>query len=191
MGNISLSVKRQTFCYDDPEHYTYSGEFREEMWLKQQQMGNIFEQLAEELFGTMIKQRKEIMTARNKFHASNVVEMAERFENFTVQDILDLKAQFQTFDLNQDGLIDFPELCAVLDELGDESDGETRKTYFDELDHDSSGAVDFEEFLDLIKYVGKDSESGNLLGHMFQEGTQNTRNVRKLSVAQQITTGLF
>ena len=34
----------------------------------------------------------------------------EKFPKFTTQLISDLKIQFQTFDLNQDGLIDFHEL---------------------------------------------------------------------------------
>ena len=34
----------------------------------------------------------------------------EKFPKFTPQLISDLKIQFQTFDLNQDGLIDFHEL---------------------------------------------------------------------------------
>ena len=37
-------------------------------------------------------------------------ELCLEFPRFTESDILDLKLQFQTFDLNQDGIIDYKEL---------------------------------------------------------------------------------
>ena len=36
--------------------------------------------------------------------------LIEEFPEFTNSDIIDLRLQFQTFDLNQDGIIDFNEL---------------------------------------------------------------------------------
>lgn len=71
----------------------------------------------------------------------------EQFPEITEQEIFDLKLQFQTFDLNRDGLIDYNELGQVLDDLGDRSVAARRQQYFDEMDVDGSGAIDFEEFL--------------------------------------------
>ena len=42
-------------------------------------------------------------------------ELCLEFPRFTESDILDLKLQFQTFDLNQDGIIDYKELWVVCD----------------------------------------------------------------------------
>lgn len=36
--------------------------------------------------------------------------LIEEFPDFNDSDIVDLRLQFQTFDLNQDGIIDFQEL---------------------------------------------------------------------------------
>ena len=36
--------------------------------------------------------------------------LIEEFPDFNESDIVDLRLQFQTFDLNQDGIIDFQEL---------------------------------------------------------------------------------
>lgn len=36
--------------------------------------------------------------------------LIEEFPEFKESDIVDLRLQFQTFDLNQDGIIDFKEL---------------------------------------------------------------------------------
>ena len=58
--------------------------------------------------------------------------------------------QIQTFDMNQDSLIDYEELMQVLDDLGDTSDEEMRNNYFNEVDEDGSGAIDFEEFIWLV-----------------------------------------
>lgn len=66
------------------------------------------------------------------------------FPNITEQELMDLKMQFQTFDLNMDGLIDYNELGQVLDDLGDKSSIERRRQYFEDMDADGSGAIDFE-----------------------------------------------
>ena len=58
--------------------------------------------------------------------------------------------QIQTFDMNQDSLIDYEELMQVLDDLGDTSDEEMRNNYFNEVDEDGSGAIDFEELIWLV-----------------------------------------
>lgn len=36
--------------------------------------------------------------------------LTNEFPNFDMGDILDLRLQFQSFDINQDGIIDFNEL---------------------------------------------------------------------------------
>ena len=46
-------------------------------------------------------------------------KVREKYPLWTYEDLMDLKAQFQTFDINQDGLIDFEELCSVLEEIGE------------------------------------------------------------------------
>ena len=46
--------------------------------------------------------------------------------------------QFQTFDMNQDSVIDYEELMQVFDELGDTSDEEMRNNYFNEVDENGS-----------------------------------------------------
>jgi Ca2+-binding EF-hand superfamily protein len=58
-----------------------------------------------------------------------------------------LRDQFMSFDLNEDGLIDHDELSMVLDQLGDKTGVEEREDYFRRVDYDGSNGVDFEEFL--------------------------------------------
>lgn len=41
---------------------------------------------------------------------AHIRELCKEFPRFTESDVLDLKLQFQTFDLNQDGIIDYNEL---------------------------------------------------------------------------------
>ena len=41
-------------------------------------------------------------------------DMAEKYPMWEYDDLMDLKAQFQTFDVNQDGLIDFTELWVII-----------------------------------------------------------------------------
>jgi Ca2+-binding EF-hand superfamily protein len=56
---------------------------------------------------------------------------------------------FRTIDINEDGLIDFYELCSVLDEIGDDTTEQQRRKYFLNIDLDHSEGIDFEEFLNV------------------------------------------
>ncbi|KAL9980970.1 hypothetical protein ACROYT_G009619 [Oculina patagonica] len=97
--------------------------------------------------------------------------LIEEFPEFKEGDIVDLRLQFQTFDLNQDGIIDFKELMQVLDDLGDRSEPSVRQQYFNEIDKDGSGAIDFEEFLALIYQLRKKTDVFNERSEFGQIGS--------------------
>ena len=59
---------------------------------------------------SFLQARGEILKAKRKFLEIDYDMLMSRYPQWTMEDILDLKAQFQSFDLNQDGLIDFNEL---------------------------------------------------------------------------------
>lgn len=190
--SISFPVKRRQFCFRDPLDYAVTGDRKTESIIFDGPQ-NPFESLTADLFLPIIEERMNIIGAREKFRNFNASMLKEKFPNWTMEQILDLKSQFQTFDLNQDGLIDFQELSNVLDELGDESDEETRRRYFRELDEDNSGAVDFEEYLTLVNAMS--SKQGKItstkLGFICSKGSENANRLRKMSVVQQIDNGLF
>lgn len=165
-----------------------------------------FEGLTEKFFRELLVRRQEVMEARQKFKEFDVQAMKSRFPDWKGHhDLVDIRAQFQSLDLNQDGLVDFHELCIVLDELGDRSPVRVRKKYFGEIDIDGSGAVDFEEFVSLLYTIDKKRIAAakmqknkktratkmDNLSVLCKEGCENTQRVRKLSVAQQINNGLF
>ena len=43
--------------------------------------------------------------------------------------------------------------CKVLDEMGDTSDMDERRRYFNDVDADQSEGIDFEEFLEVSEFV--------------------------------------
>lgn len=55
--------------------------------------------------------------------------------------------------VNEDGMIDYQELNAVLDTLGDTTSEAERREYFNSVDTDNSNGVDYEEFLELVHKV--------------------------------------
>ncbi len=59
-----------------------------------------------------------------------------------------LLRRFESFDKNNDGLIDEEEFGGMLDGLGWESPAETRSLEFAAIDSDLDGLVDFKEFAD-------------------------------------------
>ncbi|EDO50072.1 predicted protein [Nematostella vectensis] len=153
-----------------------------------------FKTIQMQYWSHLVEDRKKAMENRRKFQEmdnKDYEELKEMYPKFEIGDIIDLRLQYQTFDINQDGVIDFSELMQVLDDLGDRSDVSVREAYFHQIDMDNSGAIDFEEFLTLIyKLRHSDDEFGSL-GTLWRQGTDNIRRVRKLSVAKQMLAGLF
>nr|XP_058955344.1 uncharacterized protein LOC131782607 [Pocillopora verrucosa] len=159
-----------------------------------------FQSIQEQYWGKLLMERRLSAVNRKKFlemGEKDFRSLIEEFPEFKESDISDLRLQFQTFDLNQDGIIDFRELTQVLDDLGDKSEPAVREQYFSNIDKDGSGAIDFEEFLALICQLRKtnadflqSSELGQI-GSLCKRGTDNIQRVRKLSVAKQMLTGLF
>merc|ERR1712178_187836 len=139
--------------------------------------------------------RQEVLRAKVKIKDMDMKKVREKYPLWTYEDLMDLKAQFQTFDINQDGLIDFEDLKSVLEEIGDESSEETRQNLFNEMDEYGSGGIDFEGYLTLLHTLTKGASAmmpaSQCLGVLQQEGTENAQRVRKLSVAQQIQNGLL
>jgi len=202
MGSfISFPIKETEPSYVDHSQCAYTGE------LKTESTGpvgpkNTFEEVTESFFSEQLTRRTEILAARLKIKAMDMNAILNLFPEWNTEYVMDLKAQFQTFDLNNDGLIDFKELQVVLDEIGDTTDEETRRRTFQEMDNDESGAIDFEEYLALIHMVTSATSedeinkrdtlrvgAGAIVGG--EERSENASKLRKLSIVQQITHGLF
>lgn len=124
--------------------------------------------------------------AKLKFHEIDIGKLKKQYPHWDVEDILDFKALFQSFDLNGDGVIDFRELCLGLDELGDTTKPEERRLHFTTLDVDSSGVVDFEEYLVLVNMMLKNKQKA-----LFYNAEVTPRNIRQLSVGKRLEHGLF
>lgn len=102
-------------------------------------------------------------------------------------DFADLRDQFNSFDLNKDGMIDLEELCVVLDRLGDGSTPEERQQHFDTVDTDDSGAVDFEEFLELVQRVTNgELDKSKGFGKAYSRTAKSTLVLNKIPIETQI-----
>jgi len=195
MGNvIYFPIKREQSSYTDSTKCTSTGK-RFANYNGNVGPQNAFEEITEQFFHELLLKRQEVLRAKMKIKDMDMKKVREKYPLWTYEDLMDLKAQFQTFDINQDGLIDFEELCSVLEEIGDESTEQTRQDLFSEMDEDGSGGIDFEEYLTLLHTLTNGASAmmpaSQCLGVLKQEGTENAQRVRKLSVAQQIQNGLF
>jgi hypothetical protein len=92
------------------------------------------------------KQREEIAATRDKFAGIEQSGMPTEWKNHSLEALI---VVFRTIDINEDGLIDFYELCSVLDEIGDDTTEQQRRKYFLNIDLDHSEGIDFEEFLNV------------------------------------------
>ncbi|CAH1800795.1 unnamed protein product [Owenia fusiformis] len=201
MGNIiSFPVVNPPITFEMDTDFAPTGE----RIVEKKRRTNRFERITEDFFQYLLEERAEIIKAKQKFLEVDMEAILARYPRWTADDIQDYKTQFQTFDPNLDGLIDFNELCSVLDELGDKTTTATRRKYFDQVDVDRSNGIDFEEFLELIWVVSKpkdpeldsdeeaeNEEAGNQLGELCLKGGETAQRVRRLSVVQQMQQGLF
>ncbi|XP_057295745.1 uncharacterized protein LOC130624193 [Hydractinia symbiolongicarpus] len=191
---FSFPLQQIPIAYHPASYFTCIGTRRKDDYT---QDTTFFHKLQERYWEDLLEERTRELLAKNKFKDVDVEaqhkKYVEKFPKFTLGEISDLKLQFQTFDLNQDGLIDCNELMQVLDDLGDKSSLEKRQEYFEEIDEDGSGAIDFEEFMGLIydlKYMQSDKKSGEDIRLLCKLGNDHYT-LRKLSLSEKMSRGLF
>ena len=105
-----------------------------------------YEETIDNKFNDMFKDRK--LLATDKYRSKDIV--MDDFPGWNVTVIERMKSTFAVFDVGGDGLVDFEELCEILDEFGDANSEEERKFHFDIADSDKSGSLDFEAFLIMM-----------------------------------------
>ncbi len=66
----------------------------------------------------------------------------------TDEELDEWQENFDHFDSDGDGRIDFGEFGALLEALGGQLGGEELRIGFAEVDEDGDGSIDFEEFVD-------------------------------------------
>jgi len=74
---------------------------------------------------------------------------------YTEEERSELKSFFESFDKDNNGLLEFIEFAHLVEMLGDEAIGpklspEEAQITFDKVDRDGNGSIDFEEFIDWL-----------------------------------------
>jgi len=190
----SFPRKHTPVSYVPKSYFTCVGKRRRDDYTGQT---TFFHKIQQNYWSELLLERTKEMEAKNKFRdmdQETTEHFLLRFPNFSENELSDLRLQFQTFDLNQDNLIDYKELMQVLDDLGDTSGPERREQYFQEVDEDGSGAIDFEEFIGLIhrlQYEQEDDREMNNLGLLCKLGGENLQTLRKISLSEKLLNGLF
>jgi len=126
------------------------------------------------------------------FSERSVEDYLMQYPQWKEADLANLRDQFMSFDINEDGLIDESELSQVLDTLGDKTSDAERHAYFGRVDQDMSDGVDFEEFLELVHSVvtgNADAQCG--FGKVYIETATNTAACNDLDVTEQLKFGLL
>ncbi|XP_071789923.1 uncharacterized protein [Asterias amurensis] len=185
----SFPIDKEPPNFEDLKAFNISGKRRQDF--EQETDITEYECLTHKYFKRYVKERQDAQEAKAKFN--DLVGLAARFPQWTEADIAGMRSQFLSFDINHDGLIDFPELDSVLSEMGDTSSSSVRKERFDVIDEDHSDSIDFEEFLHLIESVSSTERGGisDTIGAMCEQGSKNANIIRKLTVEQQIYGGVF
>ena len=187
----TFPVQRVPITFESAKTYTSSGK---KDWSRCTRV-NIteFEKSTQKHFENVIEKRRCAKEAREKL--DDLTPFLDKYEQWTARDIEDLRTQFMSFDINGDGLIDFPELDRALNELGDKSTSGARRAYFDAIDVDHSDSIDFEEFLEYIhsQLLSKVTTEGlsQAIGSVCSYGQKCARALRCMTFSEQMEAGLF
>jgi len=183
-------LQPEAICYHRQQDYNALGERKSNVVRQENEIDLLHRTYCADIFS----QRKHINEKRKLLTDVSDEAYAKRFPQWDAEDIGDFKVQFEIFDLNRDGLIDFKEMNMVLDEFGEASDEEERMKYFHEIDLDNSNTVDFEEFLlvmNKLKTAAASSKAGGNIGNIVTKGAHQVKKLRRMSVYKQLTNGLF
>eukprot|EP00039_Didymoeca_costata_P020037 m.339809 g.339809 ORF g.339809 m.339809 type:complete len:196 (-) comp18978_c0_seq1:841-1428(-) len=190
-SNLRYPLDASPLCYELQQDFDECGE-RIQRQENQESLSHYH--LAQQPFwDVVLEQRAKSTVAREMYTDTNVSEYARLYPQWNERDIANMRDQFMTFDLNEDGLIDCDELNILLDRLGDKTSLEERQAYFQAVDDDESNGVDFVEFLQLVSQVttGKaDAQCG--FGKVYVETVnQHTSTYNELTEEQQLKAGLL
>lgn len=154
---------------------------------------NPYEAIMQEFCAGMIQERKAVKRAKKRFQEATLRNIREKYPNWDDNFILDTKAKFQTFDTNQDGVIDFLELSQAMDEWGDTTATEARRKIFDHVNTDHSDGIDFEQFCVLVDNIKekRDDEVAEALAPIIDYGADGIHAMRQLYIEDQLYHGLF
>ncbi|XP_051556402.1 uncharacterized protein si:ch211-122l24.6 [Myxocyprinus asiaticus] len=82
-----------------------------------------------------------------------VMKLKENSPQWTPEDLLNLRHQFEVFDKNVEQLLDYNELNTALDFIQDQSSPEQRRAMFESVDTHQSNSINFEEYLQLMNNI--------------------------------------
>jgi len=193
---FEFPVRRRSVCFERDADYNAAGKLRtadkkdNAVNINATLVGNYYEDSLNQLYSDVIKERKRIRGCREYFATLDPSILAKEYEGWDEEVVKDLKTTFLILDVNEDGVIDFKELCQVLDSAGHESQERDRLLAFADLDKDNSGVLDFKEFLDMM-HGSATGKSSNIVADLCKEISSFRKYVDVLSCCQQIRTGLF
>lgn len=185
--SFPIPVPKTNISFETSEAYSSSGKKKDAVVVFDK---TGFEAATEKSFRYFVEERIKAREAKEKL--DDIEDLTIKFPEYSMAQIEDFKFQFMSFDVNQDGHIDYPELQHALNDLGDLSTNEQRRLAFDLIDIDHSDSIDFEEFMELITtVVSREGSLSQAIGNMCKRGTEKTSIVRTLPVERQIQLGLF
>jgi hypothetical protein len=143
-------------------------------------------------YANVLERRKRVKLYIGKYHFEEVD--VTPYPPWDQNIINRHRATFQMFDVSGDGVVDFEEFCAILNDFGDKATPEIRMKYFSKAKTDEFGAIDFDDFL-MIMYELTEKEitcpDDQPLVDTFRKINKNMAIRCKLDVLGQLQGGLF
>lgn len=100
----------------------------------------------------------------------------------TKEELADWKTAFKVFDKDDNGSIEFDELCEIMKNNGEKHNEEVLQEVFDSVDTDRSGAIDFDEFCKMMQnadQVVDNTGSVSMMNHKKGMSSNFFKNVAK------------
>ncbi|KAI6650242.1 Troponin C, isoform 3 [Oopsacas minuta] len=183
MGKIfSFPIPRLPFSYVSLRKVSSTGDPIEgrDLYPPLMEQGT-YEQAKSPLWQIVLDIGRQITETRTSSKEETLRLGNEEFKELGHKCIETMLEYFHTIDINEDGLIDYKEMCQALNTIGDNSSEDERKNLFKETDTDHSGAIDFLEFVHLFhRLTDEDKRASGKMRQIFRSVAEISSDVTNL-----------
>lgn len=185
-------IKRKPICFYRQQDFASTGEPLPVVDHDRRGPQTEYDKLVDSFYTKLLDHRsesREFHEKNRRWSMQNIVSKYPGWDDMTISNLHNL---FLLFDNNLNGMLNFEDLSALLESLGDENTTDIRREKFDEADSDSNGWINYDEFLSLVyNFDSPQANKLNGLGKLCYDVAENIKFVSSLSVGEQLEYGLF
>ena len=166
----SFPIEMEPVAFEPKEFFSSTGTRRiiGDQELRLHCLETSFHQIHEHIYKGMIENRRKFQMPKEHLEKVNFDELCRQHPRFTQANIAEFRIEFIHNDVDGDALLDFDEISAALNRLGDDSEHDLRYNCYTEAMTAQLGKVDFRDFLVLCELICQSRDELDACAHPYQ-----------------------